>query len=86
MPFGLCNAPSSFQRYINKALGPHLDDYCSAYADDVIIFSNGSKKDHAEKTNSVISTLHAAGLLLEIKKSEFRVQEIKYLGFIVAQN
>ena len=39
-PFGLANAPSTFQRYINWTLRKHLDDFCSAYIDDVLIFSD----------------------------------------------
>ena len=34
MPFGLCNAPASWQHFINDILREHLDDFCTAYADD----------------------------------------------------
>ena len=39
MPFGLCNGPAIFQRYINKALKGLLDVICTAYADDILIYS-----------------------------------------------
>jgi hypothetical protein len=39
MPFGLCNAPASFQRAINSALFPYLDQFCTAYLDDVLVYS-----------------------------------------------
>ncbi|RAL67012.1 hypothetical protein DID88_007792 [Monilinia fructigena] len=39
MPFGLCNAPASFQHYINHTLFNELDKYCTAYLDDVLVYS-----------------------------------------------
>jgi hypothetical protein len=39
MPFGLCNAPATFQSYINRALLGYLDVFCVVYLDDVLIFS-----------------------------------------------
>ncbi|KAF9690956.1 hypothetical protein EKO04_011268 [Ascochyta lentis] len=45
-PFGLANAPSTFQRYINWALREFLDDFASAYLDDVLIFTEGSLHKH----------------------------------------
>ena len=38
-PFGLANALSTFQRYINWTLKDFLDDFCLAYIDDIIIYS-----------------------------------------------
>ena len=40
MPFSLCNAPATFQAYVNKALQPYLDVFCTAYIDDILIYSN----------------------------------------------
>ena len=36
MPFGLCNRPASFQNYINDTLHEYLDDFCTAYLDDIL--------------------------------------------------
>jgi hypothetical protein len=38
-PFGLANAPSTFQKYINWTLRDYLDDFCSAYVDDILIYT-----------------------------------------------
>jgi len=38
MPFGLSNAPASFQRWINEILSEYLDIFCVAYLDDILIF------------------------------------------------
>ncbi|KAM4060563.1 reverse transcriptase (RNA-dependent DNA polymerase) [Hirsutella rhossiliensis] len=49
-PFGLSGAPASFQRYMNSVLREWLDDFVTAYLDDVLIYSSGSKADHEAKT------------------------------------
>ena len=82
MPFGLCNAPATFQAYVNKELHQFLDEFVSVYLDDVLIFSD-SLEDHIEHVNKVITKLQAAGLPIDIHKSEFHVHETKYLGLII---
>ncbi|KAM4066279.1 reverse transcriptase (RNA-dependent DNA polymerase) [Hirsutella rhossiliensis] len=83
VPFGLTGAPAAFQRYINSALQDYLDDFVSAYIDDVLIFSSGSLQDHRDKVGKVLQRLMDAGLQLDINKSEFEVKAVKYLGFII---
>ncbi|CCE30417.1 uncharacterized protein CPUR_04265 [Claviceps purpurea 20.1] len=51
--------------------------------DDLLIYSSDSKDDHVRKTREVLRRLQAAGLYLDIKKCNFGVTEVKYLGFIV---
>jgi transposase InsO family protein/predicted aspartyl protease len=82
-PFGLTGAPATFQRYINWTLREYLDEFCTAYIDDVLIFSDGSLSDHRTKVKKVLQRLQDAGLQLDIDKSEFEVQRVKYLGYIV---
>lgn len=82
-PFGLTGAPAIFQRYINRVLQTHLDDYCTAYMDDVLIYTNDSKEDHYLKVQNVLRKLIAAGLFLDPDKCEFAVKSVKYLGFII---
>ena len=53
-PFGLSGAPATFQRYINTLLRKQLDDFASAYMDDVIIYSNGTREDHFRKVRIVL--------------------------------
>jgi hypothetical protein len=45
MPFGLSNALATFQNYINNLLYDLLDKTCTAYLDDVLVYSE-SKKEH----------------------------------------
>ena len=39
-PFGLQGAPAAFQRYVNQTLGDYLDVCCTAYLDDILIYTN----------------------------------------------
>jgi hypothetical protein len=82
-PFGLANAPSTFQKYINYVLRDYLDEFCSAYVDDILIYSSGSKEEHREHVRKVLQRLRDAGLQIDIDKCEFEVQSTKYLGFII---
>ena len=82
MPFGLCNAPASFQNYINHTLHNLLDRTCTAYLDDILIYSS-NKKEHRGHVKEVVQRLIEAGLQIDINKCEFEVTETKYLGLIV---
>ena len=83
MPFGLCNAPASFQNYINHTLHDLLDKTCTAYLDDVLIYS-ANRKDHRKHVREVVQRLIEAGLQIDIHKCEFETTETKYLGLIVS--
>jgi hypothetical protein len=61
MPFGLSNAPSAFQRYINWVLRNILDDFVTAYADDILIYCFGSLEDYRQKIQNVLQKLINAG-------------------------
>ena len=82
-PFGLANSPATFQRYINWCLREYLDDFCSAYVDDILIFSSGSLDDHRSKVRRVLGRLRECGLQLDISKCEFETKSTKYLGYII---
>ncbi|KJZ67965.1 hypothetical protein HIM_12647 [Hirsutella minnesotensis 3608] len=83
MPFGLSNAPATFQARINEVLRPFLDRYCTAYIDDILIYSN-DLASHRLHVKSVLRALEAAGLQLDVRKCEFETTEVKYLGMIIS--
>lgn len=85
LPFGLTNGPATFQRFINQALGEYLDVFCSAYIDDVFIFSD-DLEEHRIHVQRVLERFRAAGLQADLKKCEFHVEKTKYLGFIVGRD
>ena len=83
MPFGLCNAPGTFQTFINETLRPYLDVFCTAYLDDILVYSN-TFEEHIEHVNKVLQALSKANIFLDINKCEFHNQRVKYLGLIVS--
>ena len=82
MPFGLHNAPASWQWLIDKILGPELEPQVFVYLDDVIIVGNDFDK-HLEVVKTVIQCLREAGLSNNWEKSKFFRSELWYLGYIV---
>jgi transposase InsO family protein len=85
LPFGLTNAPATFQAYINRALRGLVDDFCIVYLDDILIFSK-SEEEHYQHLELVIERLRRAELYANPKKCEFFKAELEYLGFLVNEN
>ncbi|KAG2212941.1 hypothetical protein INT45_002311, partial [Circinella minor] len=83
LPFGLCNAPPSFQALMNKVLGDLLDRCCIVYLDDILIFSDSWDK-HKEHVKMVLDKLRDNELYANYKKCEFGKEEITFLGFRVS--
>ena len=50
MPFGLCNAPSTFQRLMNKVFAKEINSFILVYLDDILIFSR-SIEEHWDHLN-----------------------------------
>lgn len=82
LPFGLCNGPATFQQFINTTLQDYLDQFVTAYLDDILVFSE-SADQHVDHVKKVFDRLQHANLQLDIDKSEFHVAEVKYLGLII---
>jgi len=78
MPFGLKNAPSAFQRVMDKTF-KGLEDFCQIYIDDLLVFSD-SLEAHFKHLNIVYFRLVEQGLVLSATKGEFFKTEIKFLG------
>ncbi|UML14526.1 polymerase [Viola yellow mottle virus] len=78
MPFGLLTAPAIFQRKMDAIFNEH-SEYCSAYIDDIIIFSN-SRAEHLVHLEKIALTIKEAGLVLSEKKAEICKSKIQFLG------
>ena len=81
--FELANVLSLFQNFINIILNGMLDKFCTAYIDDILIYSN-SKKKHQTHIWKVLVAFQKAGLQADINKCEFHVTKISYLGLIIS--
>ena len=64
-------------------LRDYLDDFCSTYVDDILIFSSRSLQDYRTKVKSVLQRLIENGLTLDISKCEFETTTTKYLSYII---
>src|SRR5436190_23232322 len=71
MPFGLNNAPSTFQRLMNWVLRDFLGKFVAVYLDDVIIFTNGSFEQHLDHIKQVFQALRENSLKIKLKKCYF---------------
>ena len=67
LPFGLCNAPSTFQALMNSVLGPELRHCCLVYLDDIIVFSR-TPEEHVEHLRAVLQKLQDAEALCKAQQ------------------
>ncbi len=82
MPFGLTNAPATFQAFVNNVLRRYLDQFVIVYLDDILVYSK-TKEEHVQHVKKVLQALKEADLRIKPGKSEFHVQSVQFLGFIV---
>lgn len=83
MPFGLCNAPLTFQRVMDQILKDE-EDVC-VYLNDVIVKSK-TVEEHKITLERVLGKLKAAGIILNLRKCKLFCIEIKILGYLIKEN
>ena len=83
MPFGLCNAPGTFQRLMNKVFAGNLNKFITVYLDDILIFSR-SMEEHWKHLRWALDRLREAKLYGRLHKCEFLKDQVEYLGFEVS--
>ena len=83
MPFGLCNAPATFQRLMNKVFADNLGQFIAVYLDDILIFSR-TMEEHWQHLRWALSRLREAKLYGRLHKCEFLKDQVDYLGFEVS--
>ncbi len=84
MPFGLSNAPASFQGYINKILAEKLDIFVVEYLDDILIYTEDPGQLHVGAVRWVLEQLRKHGLYANLKKCRFYENEVQFLSFVVS--
>ena len=82
MPFGLRNAPATFQRFVDITLSGLTWKVCLVYLDDIIVFSRDTA-EHMEHLDAVLHRLYSAGLSLNLKKCKFFQESVDYLGHVI---
>ena len=84
MPFGLVNAPATFQRLMTVCMGDLNLTECLLYLDDIIVFSK-SFESHLQRLEHVFQRLKDHGLKLKPSKCTFFQSKVKYLGHVVSK-
>ena len=84
MPFGLCNAPATFQRVIEQALSGLQWHITVLYLDDIIVYSR-TFVEHLKNLKTVFDRLDSANLKLKAKKCKFFRKEVTFLGHVISE-
>ena len=84
MPFGLCNAPATFQRLMDRVLGEAKWSYCLCYLDDIVIYSR-TFEEHLAHVADVLERVRAAGMTLNPAKAQLAQTRIHLLGFTLGE-
>ncbi|CAI7814425.1 unnamed protein product, partial [Closterium sp. NIES-54] len=82
MPFGLCNAPATFQAEMNHIPRPLLDECVVVYLDDILIYSK-NMKEHVEHLQKVFEILRKNKFYVKLSKSDFALKKVQFLGHMV---
>jgi hypothetical protein len=83
MPFGLCNAPATFQCVMNSVLAPCLWRFVLVFMDDILVYSP-SLDTHLEHLSTVLKLLREAKLFVKASKCSFACASLEYLGHIIS--
>ena len=85
IPFGLCNAPSTFQRPMNTIFKRKINSFILVYLDDILIYSR-SVGEHWGHLQCALNKLRWAKLYSRLHKCEFLKDKVDYLGFEVGRD
>lgn len=83
MPFGLCNAPGTFQRLMERIFGDQSFQTLLLYLDDVVVYAS-TFEQHLQRLELVFGRLRAHNLKLKLAKCQFFAREVKYLGHVIS--
>lgn len=84
MPFGLCNAPATFQCFMEEVLEP-FRPYVAGLLDDVVVWADTVESLHS-KLMSIFSRFVQYGLILNASKCKLFVPDGVFLGFLISKN
>lgn len=85
MPFGATGAPGCFQRYVDSVLRDLSGKICTAYFDDIVVYTKGTFEQHLKDVQTVFERLRSANLAVRLAKCEFAMKEIKFVGHLVTK-
>src|SRR3954467_11121149 len=83
MPFGLMNAPATFQALVQDILRPLLDSCVIVYIDDILIYSRNDQ-EHVQHIRQVLEILRKHKMYGNMAKCEFFKESVEYLGHVIS--
>ncbi|CAK1595807.1 unnamed protein product [Parnassius mnemosyne] len=84
MPFGLCNAPATFERLMELVLSGLIGDACLVYLDDIITVGR-TFEEHLQNLECVLTKIQSANLKLSAKKCSLFKRQVSFLGYVVSE-
>jgi hypothetical protein len=84
MPFGLCNAPATFQDMIKHIFRDLLDQGLVAYIDDLLIYAR-TREQHDQIAMEVLKRLRDNRLAVSVEKCEWAKEEVQFLGYVIGR-
>ena len=84
-PFGLTNAPATFQRLMNQLFNGNIWNFVCVYLDDLLVVCR-SFQEHIEHVEKVLTRLEEAGLRLKPSKCAFAQEKVEYLGHTLSSS
>ena len=83
IPFGLSNAPATFQGYVNKILAKKLDIFVIVYPNNILIYTKDFEQPYIEAVHWVFGQLWKHLLFANLKKCWFYQDEVRFLEYVV---
>ena len=85
MPFSLTNAPAAFMDLRNRVFKDYLDKFIVVFINDILIYSQ-TKEEHAEHLRVTLQTLKEKQFYAKLKKCEFWLEKVTFLGHVVSKD
>jgi hypothetical protein len=83
MPFGLCNAPATFQRLMDVTMAEINYDICLVYLDDILVYSQDIST-HLERLEALFNRLRYANLKIKPSKCQLFKRSVDFLGYVIS--
>jgi transposase InsO family protein len=83
MPFGLCNAPATFQRLMDVTMAGINYDICLVYLDDILVYSQDIST-HLERLEALFNRLRYANLKIKPSKCQLLKRSVDFLGYVIS--